>query len=89
MKMFIFPEIEQLTKYYHSGGALVVIAESKRHVKRYVKEFNSKAKDGDVIEITDAEWKQASVYNLAPPSPKDPNSIYFPQIFRFPDAGCC
>lgn len=72
--MFVFTRIDQVSDNYHAEGGLMIVANNQEHAKEMIKE----EKD---IEITNEEWEDVKVYDLA--------GDYKPRIFVFPDAGCC
>ena len=74
MKMFIFKELSQVSDNYHSEGGLAVIAKDKDQVYQLIEEY------GD-IEITEDEWHEVWIYDLV--------GDVEPEVFVFPDAGCC
>jgi hypothetical protein len=72
--IFIF-DVAQLTENYHSGGGLVVVAESlDAAVDLAQKDENTR--------LTPEEIAAVKVFKLA--DKKTPA-----QVFVFPDAGCC
>jgi len=74
MYVYIFEYIEELTDNWHSDGGLVVIAKSRKQAKELIASKPS-------MVVTDEEWDSCIVHKLVG-NPK-------PQIFVFPDAGCC
>ena len=83
MKIFIFEDVEKLTANYHSGGALVVIAETLEAAIKHAtsKKIETWGDDGKFITLTDDEIKAVKVFELAG-TPDE-------QMFIFRDAGCC
>lgn len=74
MKIFIFENVMELTERYHSGGGLVVIAKDKFEVNELIK-------DDPYIKLTKEDWSTVKIYSLEEPVE--------PEVFIFPDAGCC
>ena len=74
MKIFIFHSVDELTKNYHSGGGLVVIAESIKDVLEVVK-------DDKDIKISKEELSKVIIYEL--------KGHYVKKYYIFQDAGCC
>jgi hypothetical protein len=74
MNIYIFQRISELTDNYHSGGGLVVIAESLSRVLELA------GRGG--IGISSEELESVIVHKL---SKKDTSE----GVFIFPDAGCC
>lgn len=75
MQIFIFESISQVSGNYHSGGGLVIIAESKEKAIELI------ATDKD-IQPDEKEWEEVETYKLADTDIK-------PKYFVMPDAGCC
>jgi hypothetical protein len=74
MKMFVFEDLDKVSGNYHENGGLMVIARNREHVENLI--------EGDeCIEITEEEWGKVRVFELS----GEAN----PEIFVFPDAGCC
>ena len=74
MKIFIFEGVGNLTYRYHSGGGLVVIAKDTDHVKELTKDYGG-------LELSSEEWEDCLIYDI--------QDTAQPQVFVFPDAGCC
>lgn len=74
MNIFIFENVSQLTNNYHSEGGLVIVAENIEQAVKMV--FEDK-----YIELTKEELENVKVFKLA--------YNHEPQMFVFPDAGCC
>lgn len=75
MKIFIFENVMELTSRYHSEGGLVVIAKDKFEVNELIK-------DEPYIKLTEEDWATVKIYSLEEPDVE-------PEVFIFPDAGCC
>ena len=75
MKIFIFEYINQVSGNYHSGGGLVIIAESKEKAIELIA-------DNKHIRPDEKEWETVVVYKLA-------DTDIQPKYFVMPDAGCC
>ena len=74
MKVFIWETIQELTDSYHSDGGLVVIAES-------VDVALAEAMKLGVVFSKEEEQIPDKVYELAGDAK--------PDVFIFPNAGCC
>ena len=74
MKLFLFRRIQQATEYYHPEGGLVIVADSLAHALELIGE-------NEHIQPTEAEWEDAIGYEIFG-NPK-------PNVYVFPDAGCC
>lgn len=74
MNAYIFINVEKLTSNYHSGGGLVIFARDVDHATELTRSDSN-------IEISDDEWSEVKVFKMADDVP--------PQLFKFPDAGCC
>lgn len=73
MNIYIFEGIQNLTNNYHSGGGLVVIADS-------IESALGLAQSEDV-QFTGEEIESVQIYSLKGKAE--------PKVFIFPDAGCC
>lgn len=73
MQIYLF-EYTTVTDNYHSGGALVVVAKSEEHVKELLVDFPA-------VELDEDDWKNVRVF--------DTNPYELPEVFIFPDSGCC
>lgn len=84
MKIFIFENVQELTHNYHSGGGLVVIAESEEHAKKVIQDHNENNQSWLVenAQVSDKDWLSVITHEL-----KDGSAE--PRVFVFPDAGCC
>lgn len=81
MKLFLWEELDHLTGRYHSGGGLVIIADSIERAKEIAKEHSDKYQketDGAPCFIIDKE--PDIILNT------DATEEAF---YAFPDAGCC
>lgn len=87
MKLYVFERLDRVSHAYHSEGGLAIVATHKGKAKRMIEEYNEntlaelKYLSGPAIEITDDEWEEVIIYDLA--------GDYEPCIYVFPDAGCC
>jgi hypothetical protein len=75
MIVYIFEHVSQLTEHWHCYGGLVVIAENDAHARELI------AIDAPKARLTEEEWSQVVRLELAADTE--------PQVFVFPDAGCC
>lgn len=73
MKIYLF-EYATGSDSYHSGGALMVIAKSEAHVREQLENFPA-------VKLDDDDWKGVRVFDTSP--------IELPEVFIFPDSGCC
>lgn len=74
MNVYIFEDVEHLTSAWHEGGGLVVVAHDREGVDRLIVKNKS-------IQLTKEDWDQVKSFQLLEEAE--------PQIFIFPDAGCC
>lgn len=74
MFAYIFDNVEELTRNWHCGGGLVVIAKDRREARKLISTDEN-------IKLTEHEWKRVQRYRLA----DDVEA----KMFIFPDAGCC
>lgn len=82
MKIFIFESVGQLTPNYHSGGALIIIAETLEKSLLMAKEYRTKYSfETHDINLTEEEINNVKTFELK----KDTEE----KIFIFPDSGCC
>ena len=72
---------DKLTQNYHSDGSVLVFAESLEDAKLLVPNKKSDNDWQSDVEITDAEWAEATVFEVASPPEQ--------RVWFFPDAGCC
>jgi hypothetical protein len=95
MKIFIFPNISELTSCYHSGGMLVVVARDEEGVKKVIKEGSPVVSFEDVkahqdgvqfgeldINLNEEDWKNVVSFVLK-------NKSITPRYWIMPNAGCC
>lgn len=73
MKIFIWNKVNDMSRFYHSSGGIAVVARDLEHARKMI---------GSQLR----EDCEAIV--------KDPDASYEvvsdkPEIFDFPDAGCC
>lgn len=73
MQIFIFDRVAEATTNYHSEWWIVVIAKDKEDALKLL--------SSTAATITDTEWENVVTYELK--NNQEPN------IFIFPDAGCC
>jgi hypothetical protein len=79
MRVFIWSDVEGLTGNYHSGGGLVVIADSLADARNLVRE---KAGYRDLLcDAVDDVVPDLAIGLL--------DMGIVPAVFVFPDAGCC
>lgn len=74
MKIFIFKEVEKLTENWHGGGGLVIIAPDMIHVLEMALAHEIILSQDEIENVLVFDLKAADIQ---------------PQIFIFPDAGCC
>jgi hypothetical protein len=72
--IWIFKYVSKLTDTYHSGGGLVVIAQSEGHARDLI------ALDENIV-LTSQDWEEALNYCINQNTPE--------QMIIFPDQGCC
>lgn len=73
MKCFIWTEVDELTNRWHSGGGLIVIHETVEQARQLAVENN--------VKFDNTSMEPDMVYNL--------EGVVQPDIYIFPNAGCC
>lgn len=73
MKIYLF-EYATVTDNYHSGGALMVIAKSEEHVREQLEGYPA-------VKLDAEDWTGVRVFDTSP--------LELPEVFIFPDSGCC
>ena len=73
MQIYLF-EYATVTNNYHNGGALMVVAKSEEHVKELLVDFPA-------VKLDEDDWKNVRVFDTSP--------YELPEVFIFPDSGCC
>lgn len=83
MKVFIWNHIAELTDSYHSNGGLVVVANDLQHAIELAEHYgeDDDYNDGHRIKFTDDEKQPDNEYEII--------GDVDPEVFVFPDAGCC
>ena len=88
MKLFIIPEVEELTYSYHAHGALAIISPSREDAEIAVMEYSCndpwRSPRFARPSVTKEEWDRAIVLELV-----EGQELPSKRIFIFPDAGCC
>jgi len=77
MKLFLWESVDGVSSNYHDEGGVVIIADSLEHARELWNEERYR-KDCE-IHVVDPD----AVYVL------DPNCIWAPTTYAFPNAGCC
>ena len=73
MKIWLF-EYAHVTDSYHSGGALMVIAETRGQVEHLLTAYPG-------VKLDEEDWENVRTF---------PTHSYIPtEVFIFPDSGCC
>ena len=81
MQIYIIQLVKNLTTSYHSEGGLAIVANDGNHARELFAGYAlAESRWGEVV-VTDAEWDTAKVYELAQDAE--------PNVFVFPNAGCC
>ena len=75
MNIYIFENVEKVSKREHSGGGLAIVAADLEHVKQLVGSTNG------MVVLSEADFQRAIIYPLGN-SPKA-------KMFVFLNAGCC
>lgn len=83
MKIYIWEQKDNITDRYHSGGGLLVIAESKAQA---IEMIESK-KEGAVRDYVDIEI--AEDFTFEDPDYEFEIEASEPKIIVFPNTGCC
>lgn len=82
MKIFLWPRLEKVSNSWHSGGGLLVIADSFERAKELIAAANEKEKSDyfkdDAIEIPSSV---EMVFEIV--------GEHEESVMTFPDAGCC
>ena len=84
MKLFIWDYVPRCSDRYHSGGGVVVIANSEKEAR---KKFNEAPDTGSWDDTNDQCFIQED--NKPDLAVKVPAKKYEKDLFIFPDAGCC
>lgn len=77
MQLFLFENATQVSNpdhAYHSGGSVMVLAKGISEVTEML------AESSDVI-LDDDDWSLVRVFDVS--------DMELPEVFIFPDAGCC
>lgn len=95
MNLYLFENVYNVSPNYHSDGGVVIVAENKEHVEELVAEYNAEYiatfDRGDVLILTEEDWKEVVIYplqNIITVLNDTVNKIE-PKIYIFPNAGCC
>lgn len=73
MKIWLFIEPQRVTNSYHSGGSVMVIAETRGQVENLLRHTE--------VELSEDDWENVNTYPTHAYVPA--------QVFIFPDSGCC
>ena len=82
MNMFLWKEDTHLTSNYHSGGGLIIFAESTQEAKEEVKRLTTEDRWGDSRLHPKYEWRKPDLVLTVQNQVKA-------QTMIFPDKGCC
>lgn len=75
MQLFLFQNVQRVSEYnYHDGGSVMVLAKG-------ISEVTEMLKDHPGVILDDDDWNQVRVFDV--------NPDLDPEVFIFPDAGCC
>lgn len=80
MKIFIWRNVENLTRNWHSDGGLVVVAASLEEARKALAAKDLKNQDGEPCE---------DVFRNEPDATYDLQGSPDAKMFFFPNAGCC
>lgn len=80
MKVFVWNNIDVMSESYHSGGGVVIIANDLKSARNLAKKEEVSAS-----ETTD----YSDIYTTQPSRTIDVVSAEKPEVFLFPNAGCC
>jgi hypothetical protein len=73
MKIWLFQDVHVSDHHYHSSGSVLVIAETAGYVKSLLATTQ--------VRLDDEDWENVRTF---------PTHAYVPpEVFIFPDAGCC
>jgi len=94
MNLYLWTRINSVSYNHHSEGGLVVIAKNIENAAELIAQYNEKARkekgyDRDAIAFAplDERDKQEKMFGEYIPYQLD--GFIAPDIFVFPDAGCC
>jgi hypothetical protein len=77
MKIYLFQDADQVSNpdyCYHAGGSVMVVAETDGEVENLLKRFPN-------VQLSAEDWQKVRHF---------PTHNYIePEVFIFPDAGCC
>jgi hypothetical protein len=74
MKIWLFQDVRVSKDSYHPFGGLVVVAETEGHVKQLITRYNG-------VTLDDEDWENVRTFPT--------HSYVPPEVFIFPEAGCC
>jgi hypothetical protein len=73
MKIWLFIEPDKVTDSWHSGGSVMVIAETEGQVKNLLAHTE--------VELSEDDWENVRTFPT--------HSYVPAEVFIFPDSGCC
>lgn len=74
MKIYLFEGIDQVTNNYHPEGSVMVLAETDQHVLDQLKAFPA-------VQLSAEDWQSVRHFTT--------HNYEKPEVFIFPDSGCC
>jgi len=74
VKAFVFDYVEEVSAHWHTGGGLLIVAESIARAKELIEKEQ-------YVKVTDKEWEKVITI--------DAQSYEEERLITFPDAGCC
>jgi hypothetical protein len=73
MKIWLFEDPERVTDSWHSGGSVMIIAETRGQVEQLL--------HGTRVELSEQDWEGVRIFPT--------HSYVPAEVFIFPDSGCC
>lgn len=73
MRIYLFEDVT-CTDNWHSGGSVMVLAETDQHVLDQLENFPA-------VQLTAEDWQRVRHFTT--------HNYELPEVFIFPDAGCC
>jgi len=84
MKTFLFQDAESVSLNYHNSGSVLVLASDEAGVRALVDEYNQPDRSTPAVVLSEDDWSRVRVFELDSSHRADA-----PQLFIFPDSGCC
>jgi hypothetical protein len=78
MTVFVWDDVDDLTRSYHSGGGLVVVARDLEHARELV--VLESLREGSSLDLKELPGEPTATYRTG---------VAEPRVYVFPNAGCC